>query len=90
MQQPIKNIKPGIRMKGGVSGDPINGYHAIVHSWDNTECNGLPDEWTSDEVFTDEEDAMTFYKSRIRPMLEQLMSEAAENPNAPMSHRRLE
>jgi hypothetical protein len=90
MQQPIQNLKPGIRMKGGVSGDPISGYHAIVHSWDNTECNGLPDEWTSDEVFTDEEEAMTFYKSRIRPMLEQLMSEAAEDPNASTLHRRLE
>ena len=44
MQQPINNLKPGIRMKGGISEDPFNGYRAIVHSWDNTECNGLPEE----------------------------------------------
>ncbi len=90
MQQPVNNLKPGIRMKGGISGDPFNGYRAIVHSWDNTECNGLPEEWMSDEVFTEEEEAMTFYKNRIRPMLEQLMSEAAQNPNTSTSHRRLE
>ena len=77
-------------MKGGVSGDPISGYRAIVHSWDNTECDGLPEEWMSDEVFSDEEEAMSFYKSRIRPMLEQMMSEAAEAPNTSMLQRRLE
>lgn len=77
-------------MKGGVSGDPISGYRAIVHSWDNTECNGLPEEWMSDEVFDNEEEAMSFYKSQIRPMLEQMMNEAAKNPKATTSHRRLE
>ena len=85
-------LKAGIRMKGGTSFDPIlNAYHAIVHTWDNVECTGEPEEWVSKEVFNTEDKAMDFYKSRIRPGLEKLMREATrDHKDSTMSIRRLE
>jgi len=79
-------------MKGGTSFDPIlNAYHAIVHTWDNVECRGEPQEWVSKEVFDTEDEAMAFYKSNIRPRLEQVMRELPRlDKDATTSIRRLE
>ena len=79
-------------MKGGVAFDPAaNAYCAIVHSWDNAECIGEPQEWHSPETFASEDAAMTFYKASIRPRLERLMAEASsEAKGGTFIHRRLE
>ncbi len=79
-------------MRGGVSFDPAaNAYRAIVHSWDNAQCLGEPQEWQSAETFASEDAAMTFYKASIRPQLERLMAEAARRVNdGAFLHRRLE
>ena len=81
-----------IRMKGGVSFDPVaNAYRAIVHSWDNAECIGEPQEWQSTETFESEDAAMAFYKTSIRPGLERLMAEASRKAkDGTFIHRRLE
>ncbi len=85
-------LKAAIRMKGGVSFDPAtNAYRAIVHSWDNAECIGEPQEWQSADTFTSEDAAMTFYKTSIRPGLERLMAEASRKVrDGAFVHRRLE
>ena len=84
--------KAAIRMKGGISFDPAaNAYRAIVHSWDNAECIGDPQEWQSVEIFASEDAAMTFYKTSIRPGLERLMAEASRKvEDGIFMHRRLE
>ena len=81
-----------MRMKGGVSFDPAaKAYRAIVHSWDNAECIGEPQEWQSAETFASEDAAMTFYKTSIRPGLERLMGEASRKmKDGTFMHRRLE
>jgi hypothetical protein len=85
-------LAAAIRMKGGVSFDPVaNAYRAIVHSWDNAECVGEPQEWRTTETFETEDAAMTFYKSSIRPRLERLMAAASRKvKDGTFSHRRLE
>ena len=85
-------LTAAIRMKGGVSFDPVaNAYRAIVHSWDNAECIGEPQEWQTAETFESEDAAMTFYKSSIRPQLERLMVEASRQvKDGTFMHRRLE
>ena len=85
-------LSAAIRMKGGVSFDPIaNAYRAIVHSWDSAECIGEPHEWRTVETFETEDAAMTFYKSSIRPQLERLMAEASRKvKDGIFRHRRLE
>ena len=85
-------LTAAIRMKGGVSFDPAaNVYRAIVHSWDNAECIGEPQEWRSVETFESEDAAMAFYKSSIRPGLERLMAEASRKvKDGTFMHRRLE
>jgi hypothetical protein len=79
-------------MKGGISFDPAaKAYRAIVHSWDNAECIGEPQEWQSAETFVSEDAAMAFYKTRIRPGLERLMAEASRTvKDGTFMHRRLE
>ncbi|MDH4137940.1 MAG: hypothetical protein OEW09_14660 [Anaerolineae bacterium] len=88
----LKGLTPGIRMKGGVRFDPtVNGFTAIVHFWDNVYCHGEPDEWRSPEVFSTEDAAMQYYKTSIRPALEQMMTEMAkEQPGAKFLRRKLE
>jgi len=85
-------LAAAIRMKGGVSFDPVaNAYRAIVHSWDNAECIGEPQEWQTAETFESEDAAMTFYKTNIRPGLERLMAAASRKvKNGTFIHRRLE
>ena len=85
-------LTAAIRMKGGVSFDPVaNAYRAIVHSWDNAECIGEPQEWGSAETFATEDAGMTFYKTSIRPGLERLMAEASRKvKDGTFMHRRLE
>ena len=85
-------LTAGIRMKGGVSFDPAaNAYRASVHSWDNAECIGEPQEWQSAETFASEDAAMSFYKTSIRPGLERLMAEASRKvKEGTFMHRRLE
>jgi hypothetical protein len=78
-------------MKGGVRANPAgDGFIAIVHTWDNIECRGEPNEWRSPEVFPTEEAAMQYYKTSIRPALEQLMVEASKMPRTKAIHRKLE
>jgi len=81
-----------LRMKGGVAFDSsASAYRAIVHSWDNAECIGEPQQWQSSETFSTEEAAMTYYKVRIRPELTRLMSDAAQKEKGgTFLHRRLE
>ena len=51
----LKGLTPGIRMKGGVGFDPTaNGFVAIVHTWDNPDCQGEPEEWCAPEIFSTE------------------------------------
>ena len=77
-----QGLKPAIRMKGGVAFDPVaHAFRAIVHSWDNAECVGQPEEWESTETFPTEDAAMAYYKANIRPGLERLMAEAARRTN---------
>jgi hypothetical protein len=91
-ETPIAGFAAAIRTKGGVSFDPAaNAYRAIVHSWDNAECIGEPQEWRSTQTFESEDAAMTFYKASIRPGLERLMAEAARKAKGgTFMHRRLE
>ena len=75
----MKGLKPGIRMKGGVRFDPeVKGFVAIIHTWDNAYCTGEPEEWRYPKVFATEDMAMECYKTTIRPVLEQMMTEMAE------------
>ena len=77
---PIPGLVPGIRMKGGVRYDPlVNGFVAIVHTWDNILCTGEPQEWRSSEVFPTEEAAMQYYMANIRPTLEQMATQMAKS-----------
>ena len=86
------DLKPAIRMKGGVSFDPgADAFRAIVHSWDSVDCIGEPQEWQSTETFPSEDAAMDFYKANIRPGLERLMAEASRTvKDGTFVHRRLE
>jgi hypothetical protein len=71
----LDGLPTGLRMKGGVRSNPNGkGFIAIVHVWDNIECQGAPTEWSYPEIFDTEDNAMGFYKNSIRPQLEQLMS----------------
>ncbi len=87
-----KGLKPAIRMKGGIGYDPVaHGYVAIVHSWDNEECRGEPEEWRDPKVFTSEDEAMHYYKSTIRPSLEKLMNQFKKSRHGISGfHRKLE
>ena len=85
-------LKPAIRMKGGIMYDPVaRGYVAIVHSWDNEQCRGEPEEWRDPKVFTSEDEAMHYYKSTIRPSLEKLMNQFKKSRRGVSGfHRKLE
>jgi hypothetical protein len=84
--------KAAIRMKGGVSYDPVaRAYRAIVHSWVNAECLGVPEEWQTPETFPTEDAAMAYYKLNIRPELERLMAKMSrEGKGGHFQYRRLE
>jgi hypothetical protein len=88
----LEGLTPGLRMKGGVCFDPDDqGFLVIVHIWDNTACQGDPDEWRAPQVFSSEDDAMQYYKASIRPVLERMMSEITEKRSGGFSlHRKLE
>jgi hypothetical protein len=88
----IEELKPAIRMRGGVRFDPYSGgYIAVVHSWDNIECRGEPKEWRDPRVFATEDEAMNHYKTTIRPSLEKLMNQLKKRPGVTStSHRKLE
>jgi hypothetical protein len=79
-------------MKGGVLFDPeVNGFVVIVHSWDNPEGRGEPEEWRYPDVFPTEEAAMEYYKTTIRPSLERTLTETAgKRPGTSFIHRKLE
>lgn len=88
----LKGLTPGIRMKGGVRFDPtVNGFIAIVHKWDNVDCQGEPEEWRYPEVFPTEEAAMQYYKTSIRPSLQRMMTKMADGqPDIAFTHRKFE
>ena len=45
-------LEPAIRMKGGVAFDPeADAFRAIIHSWDNPDCEGGAHEWQSEQAF---------------------------------------
>ena len=49
-------------MKGGVIfNEELNAFIPIVHSWDNVDCIGDPQEWRSQETFSNEDDAMNYH-----------------------------
>ena len=89
---PPVGLGGALRMKGGVAFDSsASAYRAIVHSWDNAECIGEPQQWQSAQTFSSEEAAMTFYTACIRPGLTRLMAEAAKEAKGGIFlHRRLE
>ncbi len=89
---PLEGFIPGVRMKGGVRPNPDGlGFIAIVHTWDNVDCQGEPQEWRSSQVFPTENDAMSYYKASIRPGLEKLMAGLPQqNAGVKTFHRRLE
>jgi len=75
-QSQFDGLSPSIRMKGGVRFDEtVNGFIAIVHTWDNVNCIGEPKEWQAPEVFKTEEEAMSYYQTSIRPRLKGMMIE---------------
>ena len=84
-----EGLTPGIRMKGGVRFDQVNGFIAIVHIWDNAHCLGEPEEWRSPQVFSTENAAMKYYKTSIRPALKKMMAEARRS-GIKSIHRELE
>ena len=88
----IKELPYGLRMKGGVAFDPEkNGYIAIINSWDNVECLGDPQQWSSPQVFSTEEAAMQYYKASLRPKLERIMSEIQqEHSRVKLDYSKLE
>ena len=88
----IQNLPAGIRMKGGVIFDEeLAAYIPIVHSWDNVDCIGQPKEWRSEEVFSNEDDAMNYYKINIRPLLQGLMSKMKnDSPKTKFIYNKLE
>ena len=88
----LKGLTPGIRMKGGVGFDPTaNGFVAIVHTWDNPDCQGEPEEWCAPEIFSTEEAAMQYYKKSIRPSLKRMMTKiASKQSGTTFNHRKLE
>ena len=88
----LKGMRFGMRMKGGVRSNPTgDGFIAIVHTWDNIECRGEPDEWRAPEVFSTEEEAMQYYRTHIRPVLEQMIAKTADGKSGTKAiHRRLE
>ena len=85
-------LKPAIRMKGGVTFDPeSDGYIAIVHSWNNAECGGTPQEWRDPDIFQTEDEAMNHYKKDIRPKIEELMNKLlSKNLLASVSQNKIE
>ncbi|MFW6457528.1 MAG: SEC-C metal-binding domain-containing protein [Planctomycetota bacterium] len=88
---PPEGLKGAVRMKGGVAFDPVkNVYRAVIHSWDTPEGEGEPHEWESEQTFSSEDAAMSFYKGRIRPLLERLMKKAEREHGAETFNRRLE
>ena len=90
-QEQLPGLKPAIRMKGGVAFDPeADAFRAIVHSWDNPDCEGEPDVWQSEQVFQSEDDAMFFYNTNIRPKLERFMREVGRGKGVDVAMRRLE
>ncbi len=78
-------------MRGGVRYDPaVNGFVAIVHTWDNVLGAGQPDEeWRAPEVFPTEDAAMDYYKTHIRPALEKMAADASKS-SVKAIHRKLE
>ena len=82
----------GQRMKGGICYDPEeSGFFVIIHIWDNVECRGEPQEWRYPQKYSDEDEAMRYYKTHIRPALIRLMELNVEkSKNAAFIHRRLE
>jgi hypothetical protein len=88
----LAGLTAGIRMKGGVRFEnELNGYIAIVHTWENVKCDGEPTEWCSPKVFPTEEEAMRYYKSYIRPELQRMMSKIQnELSEGTFIHRELE
>jgi len=92
MVSKLEGLKPGIRMKGGVGfNDEKNAYVAIVHTWDNIECIGIPEEWQSSDAFPSEDEAMEYYKTNIRLSLEKMMlDQKKKNPGIETSHKKLE
>ena len=78
-------------MKGGIRSNPTShGFIAIIHTWDNVDCRGEPSEWRYPRVFPAEEEAMQYYKTNIRPSLEQLTAELARQTKCQTVHHRLE
>ncbi len=64
-------------MKGGVAFDEeLDGFVAIIHSWDNVDCLGEPTEWQSERVFSTEDEAMRYYKRKVRPVLKKALRKA--------------
>ena len=88
-QSPVDGLEAGIRMKGGIRYDAeLDGFVPIVHSWDNVHCHGEPTEWRAPKVFQIEEEAMDYYKTYIRPKLQQMMSEIENNMSDGASYYR--
>jgi len=76
----LSGLVPGIRMKGGTRYDSsLNGFVAIVHTWDNVICTGKIQAWRLSEVFPTEETAMHYYMANIRPTLEQMAAQMAKS-----------
>lgn len=82
----------GLRMKGGICYDPNEGgFFVIVHVWDNVECRGEPQEWRYPQKYSDEDEALLYYKTHISPALIRFMEKNAEkSKNTAFFHRRLE
>jgi hypothetical protein len=88
----LEGLPHGLRMKGGIRYDAeADGFVVIVHVWDNVECLGEPQEWRYPKVYEQEEEAMNYYKTSIRPALKRFMeSNVEKSDNAVFVHRKLE
>jgi hypothetical protein len=91
-ESPVSGLKAGVRMKGGVVFDPaVGAFRPVVHTWGNIKCEGEPEEWMSPELFDDEDDAMDYYRTNIRPVLKDMMADVAkDHSGVAFGHRELE
>lgn len=88
----LPGLNAAIRMQGGIVFDTdTKAFRAVVHSWNNSECFGKQQEWLSTEIFPTDDEAMNFYKTKLRPGLERLMAEASrKSTEIVVTHCRLE
>jgi len=79
---PLHGMIPGLRMKGGIRYDEeLQAFVPIVHIWQNIQCEGEPEEWRVQKCFQTEDEAMSYYKTYIRPELQKMVNQFESKNN---------